>query len=175
MLACCRPAPTTTPIPTLAQIYALQTFAATTPAAPPTVTPYPRSYAALEIAVSTSTTRLHVGDQITITVRVTNTGKLQLDQIGCVPYFYFEDGIEQRYSNRPDLLDASTPPGSFLFDLYVLPIGSSTVTTFTVEALNLGTASMKVSISALTRFSKHEPESWVGFLSEPITIQVDSK
>lgn len=175
MLACCRPVPTITPTPTLAHGFVMQTYAAFTPAVPPTVTPHPRSDAALEIAMSVSATQLKVGDQITVTVKVTNTGKLQLDQIGCVPYIYFQDGTEQRNSNHPDLLDASTPPSSFLFDPYVLPVSSSAATTFTVRALNPGTASMKASISTLTRFSKHESESWVGFFSEPITIQIDSK
>jgi hypothetical protein len=64
-------------------------------------TPVPRSYFSLTMAISATVTELKVGETTSVTVIITNTGKLGAHQAYCALSAWFEDEASDRYFSDP--------------------------------------------------------------------------
>jgi len=138
---------------------------------PPTSTPYPYSYAEITIVITATVAELQVGDIVTIEYAATNTGKLRLEHPAAMLDIYFEDGTPQSISSRPLILDLLRPFSTLPNSMYFLDPGKTDIATFTLQAVNPGTVTVKGVIGGLVKFHPSSGSQW-NEESAPLIIHV---
>ena len=153
--------PLATETPTEAATESPATEAPTaTPAAEPvpteTAAPPPPKPPLAEVSIVPSAPELHIGGLLTVTVTVTNTGEMPFDNLHC-----------QLLGEWEPFLKGMTPTVMILPESLGPGIGRTT--TFVLEAIQAGTASLEV---AVTMETPGQPPRPGGAVSESITVSV---
>ncbi len=136
----------------------------------PMPTDLPHSYYDLSIALTATTTEAKVGDMITVTIMVTNTGKL------CANKTYCElRGWSKDETTPHDYLDAPlfepAYPGIINFDWAKSNCPGTFVTcVFVLQAVRPGTVVLKGGFGGKVHFSMYEQD--VGKEPKPLTLYI---
>ncbi len=158
------PTPAVPPTPT-------RTFLPTWTPGPPTRTPHPLSDAEIKVVITATVTELQVGEVVTFTYIVTNTGKLSLEKPYCHLQVYL-DGIRQDITSRPLILDPPHSGWELPNASFKLRPGVSDMVTLTLRAVNPGTVTVKGTIGGGVAFRPGGPETIMGWDSDSLTIRV---
>ena len=131
-----------------------------TPTAKPTptetATPPPPKPPLAEVSIVPSAPELHVGGLLTVTVTVTNTGEMPFDNLHCQLLGEWEPFLKKMTPTVVILPESIGP-------------GISRTTTFVLEAIQVGTASLEI---AVTMETPGQPPVPGGASSESITVSV---
>lgn len=131
--------PTTFTLPPSAMLTRPPSTPTQTPRPIPTrPTPLPYSDFSITVAITMTATDLKVGDIITISLKVTNTGKLYFHRAYGTLHIFLENGKDYQPSSNP-ILECMTPKlVDFALPGYNLKPGESVSVTFVLRAMRPG-------------------------------------